>query len=106
MFPSKPARAFAIHVVAPDDLVDEVPPPEYRVHERFEVVRSGRVAVQVDASGRLEDATHGQQTHSHEAHERAHTVRMGATGTLYRLHQSRVVILDLVYPLLMHVLFP
>ena len=42
----------------PHNLVFEVLIPEYGVHQHFEVVAGGRVAVKVEAAGVFQDAAH------------------------------------------------
>ena len=65
----------------PGDFVPETLWPEYRVHEQFEIVAGGGVAVEIDAARRLEDAEqfhhalgHHRQVGHHVvlAEERAH----------------------------------
>ena len=63
----EPARRAPGARVAPGDLVAELPRAEDRVHEHLEVVTRGRVAVQVDAAGRLEHTSHLDQPQPHVA---------------------------------------
>ena len=92
--------------VAPHDLVPEVLPPEHRVRHGLEVVARGRVAVQVQAPGRLEHPAHREQPHGHEAQERAHAVGVRGAGALDNREQPGMVVGDLVRPFLVHVALP
>lgn len=90
----------------PNDIVSKIPSPEHGVHKLFQVVAGRRVAVQVDATGFLENPSHRQQSHGHEAQESAHVVAVAGPRSLYDVHYIRVIVLDLVNPFLMYVLLP
>ncbi len=49
----------------PHDFVDEIPSPKHGVHDQFEIMAHGRIAVEIYAAGRLEDAPHLQQPRRH-----------------------------------------
>ncbi len=90
----------------PDNFVPEVLPIENSVHDGFEIMRCGGVAMQVDAARRLQEPVHFQQAHGHKAHECAHAVGMGAAGALDGLHEPGIVVGDPVHPVRVHILLP
>ena len=92
--------------VVPDDLVAELLMSEDRVQHGFEIMRRRGVAVKPQAASRFQQPVHGQQPDRHEAHERTHPVRVRMTRRLDGLHQPRVVVGDLINPLVMNVTFP
>ena len=63
-----PVRARAL----PDDLVPEVLRPEHRVHQHLQVVAGRRVAVQVEATRRLQHAAQLDQARGHHGEVRHH----------------------------------
>ena len=102
----KPAQRIARSRIAPNDLVPEVPPLEYCVHDGFEIVAGRGVTVEVDRARRLEYATHGEEPDGHEAHESSHAVGVRVAGRLDGLHELGMIVGDLVGPFLVNVTLP
>ena len=53
---------------------------ECRIHCRFQVVTSGRVAVEVDAPGGFEESGHLHETDNHPGYVRLHCLGVGFAG--------------------------
>ena len=78
----------------PDHFVTKLGGAENRFREHPQPVSGGIVAVQVDASGGLQNAAHFEQAHGHHTHIGLHAVAMGYAGSLdYAVH-GRVPIRD------------
>ena len=92
--------------VAPHDLVAETLAPENGVHEFFEVMAGGRVAVQIDAARRFEDSAHLDQPHPHETQIRSHVVAIRQPRPVDDGHHLGPVVLQLVYPLGVDIVVP
>jgi hypothetical protein len=74
----------------PDDLIDAPLNAEYRVHEDFQVVACRTVAMQVEASSRLQNSTEFEEPNCHHREVRHHVVlseKRSAPSAL--MHTSR-----------------
>ena len=81
--------------VAPDHVVEGVVDAEDRVHHDLQVVARGLVAVQVDASRRLQDAMQLDEPHRHHRQIGGHPIATERTHQRFeqdaRLRRSRAV---------------
>ena len=64
------------------------------------------VAMEENRPRGFQEAAHFQQPHGHETHIGPHAIAMRVSCGFDSLHQFRVVVRYLIYPVLMHILFP
>ena len=65
---SRPAAG----IIAPHYLVFEIVGAKYRIHQDFQIVVRGRVAVKINRTGRFENTVHLHQTNAHHRQIRHH----------------------------------
>ena len=97
---------FQIHEakrVVPDNLISEVPGSEHGVHQELEVVAGRRIAVEVNASGRLEHAAHFEKSDGHHDEVGLHARAVRETRRADHRVQRRVTIRNLAVPCLVHI---
>ena len=87
----------------PDDIVAVVGDSENRVHDAFQVVNGGVVAVEIDAAAGLEDAVELQQSDAHKREVSRHAFAAGELRAVEQVEQRGEAALDFVYPFLFHV---
>ena len=83
----------------PDNFIQEVLIPENGIHHEFQVMPCSRVAMQVNASGRLQQSLHFKNSYRHVDQIRLHRITMHFTSGFNQRMERGMLVGNIAVPL-------